>query len=121
MKYLISWEYQRVERVPGVFFDTRLIQANDFHLLPAYELMNTMHTVRMITPRLHIRYTPQEDWVVRLAAGRGYRTANIFAENSYRICKLACGFYYSRWNIWVRIETRNCMELRIQSYSLFSI
>jgi outer membrane receptor protein involved in Fe transport len=36
----------------------------------------------MITPRLHIRYTPQEDWVLRFAAGRGYRSANIFAENS---------------------------------------
>ncbi len=34
-----------------------------------------------ITPRLHIRYEPVEGTVIRFAAGRGQRTANIFAEN----------------------------------------
>ncbi|HAP36086.1 MAG TPA: hypothetical protein DCQ28_09145 [Bacteroidetes bacterium] len=34
-----------------------------------------------ITPRLHFRYTPSEDWVFRAVAGRGQRTANIFSEN----------------------------------------
>jgi outer membrane receptor protein involved in Fe transport len=35
-----------------------------------------------VSPRLHVRYAPDEDWVFRAVAGRGYRTANIFAENA---------------------------------------
>lgn len=34
-----------------------------------------------ITPRLHIRYNPWEKGVLRVSAGRGKRSANIFAEN----------------------------------------
>jgi outer membrane receptor for ferrienterochelin and colicin len=33
------------------------------------------------TPRLHIRYNPWENGVLRFSAGRGKRAANIFAEN----------------------------------------
>ncbi len=33
------------------------------------------------TPRLHIKYAPQENLAVRLVAGKGQRTATIFAEN----------------------------------------
>lgn len=34
------------------------------------------------TPRLHIRYEPVTGTTIRLSAGRGQRTANIFAENN---------------------------------------
>lgn len=34
-----------------------------------------------ITPRLHVRYNPWEKGVLRASAGRGKRSANIFAEN----------------------------------------
>jgi outer membrane receptor for ferrienterochelin and colicins len=34
-----------------------------------------------VTPRLHIRYAPDQDWVFRAVAGRGQRTANPLAEN----------------------------------------
>ncbi len=34
-----------------------------------------------LTPRLHLRYNPWENSVIRLSAGRGKRYANIFAEN----------------------------------------
>ena len=34
-----------------------------------------------VTPRLHIRYNPWKEAVVRASAGRGKRAANIFAEN----------------------------------------
>jgi outer membrane receptor for ferrienterochelin and colicin len=33
------------------------------------------------TPRINIRYQPSESIVIRGSAGKGYRTANIFAEN----------------------------------------
>ncbi|MGQ0740513.1 MAG: TonB-dependent receptor plug domain-containing protein, partial [Bacteroidota bacterium] len=34
------------------------------------------------TPRLHVRYEPVKGTTIRLSAGRGQRTANIFAENN---------------------------------------
>lgn len=35
----------------------------------------------IITPRLHVRYAPNEDLVVRLSAGRGQRTSNPITDN----------------------------------------
>jgi outer membrane receptor for ferrienterochelin and colicins len=35
-----------------------------------------------VTPRLHMRFEPWKDGILRLSAGRGFRTANIFAENT---------------------------------------
>jgi outer membrane receptor for ferrienterochelin and colicin len=34
-----------------------------------------------VTPRLHVRYEPVKGTTIRFSAGRGQRTANIFAEN----------------------------------------
>jgi outer membrane receptor protein involved in Fe transport len=34
-----------------------------------------------MTPRLHLRYEPLKGTTIRISAGRGERTANIFAEN----------------------------------------
>ncbi|RXR20541.1 TonB-dependent receptor [Flavobacterium amnicola] len=36
-----------------------------------------------VTPRLHARYNPWKDAVLRFSAGRGKRSANIFAENQH--------------------------------------
>jgi outer membrane receptor for ferrienterochelin and colicins len=74
--------YRRVERVPGVFFEYTLSPSEKLSVVAGIRADEHNAYGTMITPRLHIRYTPQEDWVLRLAAGRGYRTANIFAENS---------------------------------------
>jgi outer membrane receptor for ferrienterochelin and colicins len=75
-------QYLRVERVPGVFFEYTFSPSEQLSLVAGIRTDEHNAYGTMITPRLHIRYTPQEDWVLRLAAGRGYRTANIFAENS---------------------------------------
>jgi outer membrane receptor for ferrienterochelin and colicins len=74
--------YRRVERVPGGFFEYTFNPDEQFSLVAGIRADEHNAFGTMITPRLHIRYTPQEDWVLRFAAGRGYRTANIFAENS---------------------------------------
>jgi len=75
-------QYQRAERVPGVFFEYSFSPNEQLSVVAGLRADEHNAYGTMITPRLHIRYTPQEDWVLRLAAGRGYRTANIFAENS---------------------------------------
>jgi outer membrane receptor for ferrienterochelin and colicin len=74
--------YNRTESVPGTFFEyTFNLNINfsavlgirgDYHNLYGF----------FLTPRLHLRYTPQEDWALRFVVGKGQRTANIFAENS---------------------------------------
>ncbi len=74
--------YNRIERVPGAFFEYTFTPNERLSLVAGIRTDEHNEYGTMITPRLHIRYTPQEDWVLRLAAGRGYRTANIFAENS---------------------------------------
>jgi outer membrane receptor for ferrienterochelin and colicins len=35
------------------------------------------------TPRMHIRYQPEEHTTIRLSVGKGYRSAHIFAENLF--------------------------------------
>ena len=43
---------------------------------------STLHGF-FVTPRLHLRYTPREWITLRASAGKGFRTANILAENSF--------------------------------------
>ncbi|MFA6456892.1 MAG: TonB-dependent receptor [Bacteroidota bacterium] len=73
--------YERTERVPGAFFEYTYSPGEEFSVIAGmradyHNLFGTFYT-----PRLHLRYAPQEDWVFRAVAGRGQRTTNIFAEN----------------------------------------
>lgn len=74
-------DYGRKEMVSGVYFE---------YTYSYFERMNIVAGVRadyhnlygaFVTPRLHIRYAPQDNLVFRVGAGSGRRTANIFAEN----------------------------------------
>lgn len=78
-KLLASTMLQK-ESVPGAFaqytFDTRKFTAiaglrSDFH---------NQHGA-LFTPRVHLRYTPIEHFVLRASAGKGYRTPALVAEN----------------------------------------
>ncbi len=40
------------------------------------------HFGEFITPRVHLRYSPTELWVMRASAGKGYRHPSVWAENS---------------------------------------
>jgi outer membrane receptor for ferrienterochelin and colicins len=73
--------YNRIERVPGVFAEYTYTPDEDFSLVAGLRADHHNLFGTFFTPRLHIRYTPQEDWVLRLVAGRGERTANVLAEN----------------------------------------
>lgn len=72
--------YKRNERVPGLFAEYTLSGAKytfvaglrgDFHNLAGSQ----------ISPRLNFKYDITPKTILRLSAGRGFRTANIFAEN----------------------------------------
>ncbi len=73
--------FDRDEIVPGAFFEYTWSPADKFNLVAG--LRGDDHNLYggFITPRLNIRYEPLKGTIVRLNAGRGQRTANIFAEN----------------------------------------
>jgi hypothetical protein len=73
--------YDRLETVPGTFFEYTYTFLEKFNLVAG--LRADYHNIYGVfaTPRLHIRYAPVENTIIRLSAGRGQRTANIFSEN----------------------------------------
>lgn len=72
--------FKRTETVPGLFFEYTLTGAKytlvagaraDFHNLAGTQF----------TPRLNFKYDIAPKTILRLSAGKGFRTANIFAES----------------------------------------
>ena len=74
--------YPRTERVPGVFFEYTYNPGDELTVMAGVRVDRHNAYGTMLTPRLHVRYAPAEDWVIRAVAGRGYRTANIFTEQA---------------------------------------
>jgi outer membrane receptor protein involved in Fe transport len=74
-------QFARKEVVAGTFFEYTYTHSEKFNLVAG--LRADYHNLFgiFVTPRLHVRYAPTEKAVFRFAAGRGQRTANIFAEN----------------------------------------
>lgn len=76
----LTQNFKRTETVPGLFFEYTLTglkytlvagARTDFHNLAGTQF----------TPRLNFKYDILPTTILRLSAGRGFRTANIFAEN----------------------------------------
>ncbi|MDO5615133.1 MAG: TonB-dependent receptor [Cruoricaptor ignavus] len=76
----LAEKFKRTETVPGVFFEYTLTGLKytlvagaraDFHNLAGTQF----------TPRLNFKYDIAPKTILRLSAGRGFRTANIFAES----------------------------------------
>lgn len=86
-----SMNYKRIETVPGAFFEYTFTPANNFNIVAGIRAdHNSLFAQQddqsgrgwFATPRLHLRYEPVKGTSIRLSAGRGQRTANIFAENN---------------------------------------
>jgi outer membrane receptor for ferrienterochelin and colicins len=76
----LNQNYKRRETVPGLFFEYTLTGVKytlvagvrtDFHNLAGTQF----------TPRVNFKYDITPKTILRLSAGKGFRTANIFAEN----------------------------------------
>lgn len=72
--------YQRIEKVPGTFFEYNYTPTNEFSLVAGIRLDYHNGYGTMYSPRVHTRYAPNEDWVFRATIGKGYRSSNIFVE-----------------------------------------
>lgn len=76
----LSQNFKRTEKVPGLFFEYTLTGLkytlvagirSDFHNLAGTQ----------ISPRINFKYDFSPKTILRLSAGKGFRTANVFAEN----------------------------------------
>jgi outer membrane receptor for ferrienterochelin and colicins len=74
--------FTRMESVPGVFFQYTYNYLDQFNLILGGRTdYHNLHGM-LITPRMHFRYVMNDYFTLRGSAGKGYRSANVFAENS---------------------------------------
>jgi len=73
--------YNRNEIVPGAFFEYTYTSSEKFNAVAGVRMDHNNFYGFFVTPRLHMRYEPIKGTTIHLSAGRGERTANIFAEN----------------------------------------
>jgi outer membrane receptor for ferrienterochelin and colicins len=74
--------FARKEIVPGTFFEYTYTPSDKWSMVAGIRADNNNIYGAFITPRLNIRYEPITGTVFRFSAGKGQRTANIFAENN---------------------------------------
>ena len=73
--------FKRVENSFGGFFEYAYDDLENFSFTAGLRLDSHNLLGTFVTPRLHLRYVPWEKATVRLSAGQGRKSANIFAEN----------------------------------------
>ena len=74
-------DYSRIDNSVGAFFEYTYDNTDTFSLILGGRVDNHNRLGVFATPRLHARYNPWKKGVLRFSAGRGKRSANIFAEN----------------------------------------
>ncbi len=73
----------RTEWVPGVFAEYALTVNERVRLLAGLRYDHSSRFGGFVTPRLHLKYDIAPWWHLRGSLGKGYRTTNLLAENSY--------------------------------------
>jgi outer membrane receptor for ferrienterochelin and colicins len=74
-------DVSRRDNSMGAFFEYTYDNTNNFSIILGGRVDYHNRLGVFATPRLHARYNPWADGVLRFSAGRGKRQANIFAEN----------------------------------------
>lgn len=77
----IGRNYDRIDNSVGAFFEYTYDNTTNFSLVAGGRIDQHNRLGFFATPRIHIRYNPWDKAVLRASAGRGKRSANIFAEN----------------------------------------
>ncbi|WP_055562167.1 TonB-dependent receptor [Hymenobacter sp. AT01-02] len=72
----------RLEQVPGAFAEYTYQNARNLTVVTGVRLDRHNLYGWYLTPRLNVKYDAAKNTVLRLAAGRGFRTANPIAENA---------------------------------------
>lgn len=77
---LDSLSFDRIEKVPGAFFEYTYEPSPVFTLVAGIRADQHNLFGTFFTPRLHLRWAMDEQTVFRVLGGSGQRTANVFAE-----------------------------------------
>ncbi len=80
-EFYASQRYARKEIVPGAFFEYTYTWKDKFNVVAGIRVDHNSVFGWFLTPRINARYEPVKGTTIRASAGRGQRTANIFAEN----------------------------------------
>ncbi|MFK7934761.1 MAG: TonB-dependent receptor [Saprospiraceae bacterium] len=99
---LVNFDYQEI--IPGAFFEYTWLPDDAFTLVAGLRYDHHNFYGSFITPRLHLRYAPSENTVLRASIGSGRRTARLIAENLGRLAS-------SRTFIGAGLSLRNIEEL----------
>ncbi len=82
-EHLDNNSFNRDETVLGSYVQYAFNLQNKFILQAGVRADHSSHYGFFITPRLHLKYNPAE-WIhLRGSLGKGFRTANVLAENNY--------------------------------------
>jgi len=73
--------FARTESVPGIFAEYTYTHPDNFSLVAGVRADYHNLFGLFYTPRLHLRYNATKTTTLRLSAGRGFRTSNVFVEN----------------------------------------
>lgn len=75
--------FDRTEVVPGAYVQYTYNLNDKFIILGGLRAdYSSLHDF-FVTPRVHIKYNPFDWFHIRASAGKGFRTANILAENNF--------------------------------------
>ncbi len=80
---LAGESYNRKETVPGAYLQYTYNLNDKFIVLAGVRADNSNRFGFFATPRLHVKYNPAEWLHLRASIGKGFRTANVLAENNY--------------------------------------
>jgi outer membrane receptor for ferrienterochelin and colicins len=75
--------YLRTENVPGAFFEYTYAIPNKYTVMAGVRYDHHSMFGGFFTPRAHVKYDLRYNSTFRASAGKGYRTPNLLAENSY--------------------------------------
>ena len=73
--------YNRIDKSIGTFFEYTYNNNSDISFSGGLRFDSHNQMGSFITPRIHFRYNPLENFVLRISSGSGRKIANIFAEN----------------------------------------
>lgn len=75
--------YDRTEVVPGAYAQYTFNLNDKLILLAGVRADYSTLYDFFVTPRVHIKYNPSDWFHIRASAGKGFRTANVLAENNF--------------------------------------
>ena len=73
--------FKRVDHNMGGFFEFSHDNNDNFSWIAGVRVDFHNNFGSFLTPRVHLRYVPLKEFVIRLSTGSGRKAANIFAEN----------------------------------------